>query len=182
MSIPSLFEIGKDVQYFIQPMTFNATTGVWAASGPELPIQLRVDDVSISVATQSSNISPVHLFNSNPVIFEGGATVQINESRMATANMGAGTGGTGPLRGNVLETASRVSYTWKFTVKRFDKSGTEIPANRVTFMLQLVDLGNSNTKSQNGNSASLSTIALVNPATGLELANPYFGTPDPLPF
>jgi len=182
MSIPALFEIGKDVQYFIQPMVFNAGTGLWTSSGPELPIQLRVDDVSISVAQQSSNISPIHLFNSNPVIFEGGATVQINESRMAAQNMSTGTGGTGPLRGNVLETAARTSYTWKFTVKRFDKAGAEIPANRVTFMLQLSDLGNSNTKSQNSNSASLSTIALVNPATGLELANPYFGTPDPLPF
>ena len=176
-SLTPQFEIGKDVQYFLTPMT--DTSGTWAAVGPTYPLQIRVEDVQIQNAFQKSQINPTHLFNSNPVIIEAGSTVTIEENRIAKTNVSSGNTGLG--FGNVLEAALRQSYIQKLEVKRYDKTGTEIATNRITFMLQYDQLGTNNTRGGNKDSASFSTIAVVDSSTGAEFANPFF-TSTSVPF
>ncbi len=169
------FEIGKDVQFFLTPMTDSA--GTWAAVGPTFPLQVRVEDVQITPAFQSQSISPIHLFNSNPVIFEGGCSVSISESRIANTNVASGN--LALPRGNILEAAILLSFTHKLEIKRYNKAGTEIAAQKITILFQAADQPTSMAKSGNSATMSGSTIAVLDSSTGAELANPFYGASAP---
>jgi hypothetical protein len=169
------FEIGKDVQFFLTPMTDSG--GTWAAVGPTFALQVRVEDVQITPAYQSQSISPMHLFNANPVIFEGGCSVSLSESRIANTNVASGS--IALPRGNVLEAAALLSFTHKLEIKRYNKGGTEITAQKITILFQMSEQPTSHTKSGNTATMSGSTIAVLDSSTGAELSNPYYGASAP---
>lgn len=169
------YEIGKDVQYFLTPMT--NTSGTWAAVGPTFPLKCRVEDIQMSPAFQTNSISPIGLYNSNPIIFEAGATIEITEARIAGTNVASGN--LGLTRGNALEAAALLSLIQKLEVKRFDKAGTEIPAQKITFLCTITQQPTSGAKSGNSSSMSLATIAVLDSSTGAELANPFYGASAP---
>ena len=168
------WEIGNDVQYFLTPMTKDATTGVWSAINATYPLQKRVNDVSFTLQLDNQSISPTHFFNKNPVIFEQGVNVEIDEDRFASAEVS--NGNTGLSKGNVLSACSKASFTHKMEIKFFDKAGAEITGSRVNLLLQIDTFGFNASKPGNKNTMSLSTIAIADSSTGVEISNPFFGS------